>query len=218
MIDNSRPHEYRLAAEVANDGPYDVVSLQHEFGLYPDNWGGRVMEFIHHCEKPIVTTLHTLLMQPDAVPRQLVREIAARSNVVVMTKIAAHLLTDAYGVSASSIVVIPHGVPTVAFARDDRHKDALGLSGRKVICTFGLINSGKGLEHMIRAMPQIVTTCPEAIYLIVGVTHPQVKRQEGEVYREGLSQTRRFTGRAQPCTVHQPVSQFTRPACSFAVM
>jgi glycosyltransferase involved in cell wall biosynthesis len=103
-----------------------------------------------------------------------------------MTEIAAKLLADVYGISGSSVKVIPHGVPVVPFDRDKCHKERLGLTGRKVLCTFGLINSGKGLEHMIRAMPQVVAACPEATYLIVGVTHPQVKRREGEAYREGL--------------------------------
>jgi glycosyltransferase involved in cell wall biosynthesis len=103
-----------------------------------------------------------------------------------MTKIAARLLADVYGVPGSSVQVIPHGVPKVSFDRDETHKEGVGLAGRRVICTFGLINRGKGLEHMIRAMPQIIAACPDAVYLIVGVTHPEVKRQEGEVYREGL--------------------------------
>jgi glycosyltransferase involved in cell wall biosynthesis len=122
------------------------------------------------------------------VARRLIRDLARYSQgIVVMTRIAAQLLRRVYHVSEPDVQVIPHGVPQVSWNRDGAHKHRLGLAGRRVLGTFGLVNRGKGLEYMIEAMPRIVAAYPDVLYLIMGATHPQVKREEGEIYRESLA-------------------------------
>ena len=195
VIDNGSRGAYRLAAEMANDAPCDVVSLQHEFGLYPGDWGHDVLEFVRACRKPLVTTFHTLMTEPAPPAERLIRRLAAHSQgIVVMTNMAERLLASVYQVPGQRVQVIPHGVPEVAGGHGEAHKDRLGLAGRSVICTFGLINRGKGLEYMIQAMPEVVAACPGALYLIVGATHPEVKRQEGEGYRESLVEMAEMLG------------------------
>lgn len=180
---------YIRAARLLNSNGKAVVSLQHEFGIFGGLYGSYIMGFLDNTIHPVVTTFHTVLPAPTGTHRRLVEEIASKSaRVVVMARKGKEILVERYGIPAEKVEVIPHGVPVQPPTSQDRAllKEIYGFGGRKVISTFGLLNPGKGIEHVISAMPRIVLKHPEAIYLILGQTHPVVKGLYGEAYREKL--------------------------------
>jgi len=186
QIRHDNEEDYIKVAEEVNSSDIDVVNIQHEFGIFGGEWGSHVLSFLETLEKPVVTTLHTL--QPDLEPQgqRVLKEIISRSNaIVVMNNIAIGLLAQ-LGTSFEKINVIPHGCPNIPFVSSNDVKPSIGLKNRTVLCTFGLISSGKGIEYAIQALPQVVAKHPEVIYLIIGETHPMVKRAEGEKYRRML--------------------------------
>ncbi|HEY3115530.1 MAG TPA: glycosyltransferase family 4 protein [Chloroflexota bacterium] len=184
------PESYREAALQLNAADVDVVSLQHEFGLY-GIWGERfddhLAPFLDALDKPLVTTLHSVLPSPTPSVRLAVQRIAARSSqVVVMAERAKSLLIDDYSIAPNWVSVIPHGVPAVEPHGRTRIKEELGLTGRTIITTFGLVDPRKGIEFMIGAMTKVGYYHPETLYLVVGKTHPELVRRDGETYRKRL--------------------------------
>jgi glycosyltransferase involved in cell wall biosynthesis len=187
--------DYQRAAEVLNAGQFDVVSLQHEFGIFGGDAGSHIMALLSNLSAPIVTTLHTVLAEPNTAQRRVMREIAnASTTLIVMAEKGRELLRAEYGVAAGKIELIPHGIPDCAFVGPDAAKLRHGFSDKAVILTFGLISPNKGIEVMIDAMPGILQRRPDAIYVVLGATHPNLVRHEGEAYRERLKTRTRELG------------------------
>ena len=179
--------DYVRAAEALNAGRFDVVSLQHEFGIFGGEAGSHILALLSRLEMPVVTTLHTVLAAPNVAQRRvLTRIIDMSAKVVVMAEKGRALLRQVYGVPMEKIEVIPHGIPDIAFCEPDQAKQKLGFEGRSVILTFGLLSPNKGIEIMIDAMPLILKSKPDAVYVVLGATHPNLVRNEGEAYRESL--------------------------------
>lgn len=179
--------DYRGAADFLNAGQFDVVSLQHEFGIFGGPAGANVMALLSRLRMPIVTTLHTVLSKPNPAQRDVMeRIIDASSRIVVMAEKGRDLLRAVYRAPTDMIEIIPHGIPDVAFVEPDRAKARLGFAGRAVILTFGLLSPNKGIEVMIDAMPAIVKRRPDAVYVVLGATHPNLVREQGEAYRHAL--------------------------------
>ncbi len=179
--------DYAYAADVLNDGRYDVVSLQHEFGIFGGEAGDHILTLLNRLSMPVVTTLHTVLSQPSRVQRAVIdRIVAVSSRVVVMAEKGRELLQKVYDVPADKIEVIPHGIPDIAFAEPEEAKARFGFTGKAVILTFGLLSPNKGIEYVIDAMPAILRSRPDAVYVVLGATHPNLVREKGEAYREGL--------------------------------
>jgi len=178
---------YRRAADFLNVSSVDVLSVQHEYGIFGPNAGGHVLELLRGLRLPVVTTLHTILASPNSVQRAVMDELTGLSDrIVVMSSDGAALLHSVHGVDPGKIDVIPHGIPV---APDRASKDKLGVEGSSVILTFGLLSPDKGIEYMIDAMPAILARHPDTVYIVLGATHPHIKQQHGEAYRQML-QTR----------------------------
>lgn len=179
--------EYAQAADFLNAGQFDAVSLQHEFGIFGGEAGEDVLALLSRLTMPVVTTLHTVLSEPTTAQRSVLdRIVDASSKVVVMAEKGRELLRTVYRVPSEKIEIIPHGIPDVAFVEPDQAKAKLGFSGRSVILTFGLLSPNKGIEVMIDAMPSILKSRADAVYVVLGATHPNLVRDQGEAYRESL--------------------------------
>ena len=188
QIEQDKEVDYIRAAEQINKSNFDIVNIQHEFGIFGGNWGSHILSFLKHSEKPVVTSLHTV--QPDfkSEPQKILEEIVYRSRKVITTSNIATSIIVQYGLPTENIEVIQHGCPDVPFTNSESCKVSLNLQGKKVLCTFGLISKGKGLEYAIQALPAIVAKNPEILYLIIGETHPEVKKTEDEEYRTRLTE------------------------------
>ena len=198
QINDARLADYERAAAFLNAGAYEVVSLQHEFGIFGGEAGSHIMALLTRLSMPIVTTLHTVLARPNLAQQGVLDQITAvSSKVVVMAEKGSELLRGVYGVPAEKIEVIPHGTPDVAFVEPDEAKAAFGFAGRSVILTFGLLSRSKGIEVMIDAMPAILKRRPDAAYVVLGATHPNLVRDQGEAYREELVARVRALGIAE---------------------
>ena len=178
---------YRRGADFLNINNVDLVSLQHEYGIFGGRAGSHILALLHELRMPIVTTFHTILENPDPDQRRVLEEVAALSDrLVVMSKRGAEFLQTVYHVLPEKIDLIPHGIPDMPFVDPSFHKDLFGVEGKIVLLSFGLLSANKGIENVIAALPAIVARYPNVVYIILGATHPHVVRNEGETYRLSL--------------------------------
>jgi glycosyltransferase involved in cell wall biosynthesis len=178
---------YERAAEFLNFNGNDLVCVQHEYGIYGGIAGRHILTLLRKLKMPVVTTLHTVLKNPGEDQRIVLEEIARLSDrLVVMSEQAAQFLRDVYAVSNEKIDIIPHGVPNFQFMDPNYFKDRFGTEGKSVLLTFGLLSPNKGIENVIRALPEILAKHPNVVYIVSGVTHPHIRRRDGERYREEL--------------------------------
>jgi glycosyltransferase involved in cell wall biosynthesis len=186
-LNQTDPSSYARIASLVDAHSARLLNVQHEYGLFGGEGGAWFADLIERIRKPVVVSLHTVLPDPSDEHKALARRICARANaIVVLSETAKDILLDEYDVDANKTFVVHHGVPDVPFTSTDSAKASFGVGQRTVISTFGLISRGKGLEYAIDAMRSVVRRHPEALYLILGETHPEVRRQEGESYRESL--------------------------------
>jgi glycosyltransferase involved in cell wall biosynthesis len=175
---------YRAAAEYSNASSFDLVCLQHEYGIFGGKSGNHIMELLKRLNMPVITTLHTVLSEPNLDQRVVMHKIAARSErLIVMSQHSSRILQEVFRVPARKVDLIPHGIPDLPFEQPDVYKGAFSCQGKSVLLTFGLLTPNKGFESVIQAMPEILASHSNAVYIIAGATHPQIRAREGDHYR-----------------------------------
>ncbi len=186
---------YRRAADFLNTNNVDRVCVQHEYGIYGGPEGRYVLALLRELRMPVVTTLHTILREPTPAQRAVLEELVQLSDrVVSLSRKGVEFLREVYGVPEAKIDHIPHGVPDMPFVDPNFYKDQFGVEGRTVLLTFGLLSRNKGIEYVLEALPRIVERHPEVVYIVLGPTHPSVRRHEGDVYRRLLEERVRTLG------------------------
>ena len=194
---------YQEAAEFLNFHNIDMVCLQHEYGIFGGPAGSHILHLLRGLKMPVVTTLHTVLREPDADQLVVMEEIAELSDrLIVMSQLSSQFLQEIFKVPASKIDMVPHGVPDLPFLDPNFYKDRFGVEGKAVLLTFGLLSPNKGIENVIRAMPQILSKHENAVYLVAGATHPHILRREGDKYRASLQALAREVGVASQVIFH----------------
>jgi glycosyltransferase involved in cell wall biosynthesis len=186
---------YRQAADFLNFSNIDLVCLQHEYGIFGGSAGGHILELLRRLQMPVVTTLHTVLREPDSDQRAVMEEIAALSDrLIVMSRQSSDILQEVFRVPVSKIDLIPHGIPDLPFTDPTFYKDKFGTEGKDVLLTFGLLSPNKGVENVIQALPGILARHSNVVYMISGVTHPHILRREGDHYRSYLQKLAKDLG------------------------
>jgi len=186
-IEKENRADYLRAARLLDKHKVSLLSIQHEYGIYGGDHGDHILDLVRAVTMPVVVTLHTVLPNPSEPQKRILKEMEKHvSSFVVMAHKAVELLQTAYGIAPSKIRFIPHGAPNAPINAEKAAKEKLKLEGRRILSTFGLISPNKGIEDAIAAMPAIVEKEPTATYLVLGQTHPVIKRKEGEWYRESL--------------------------------
>ncbi len=178
--------DYALMADFVNRSSVNVVNIQHEFGIFGGKYGEYICTFLERLKKPVSTTLHTVLPNFEPKALSVFNRIVEHSSAIVVLNETTRSLLNKYDVPKEKVKLIPHGCPDVPLVNSSELKAALGLKDKIVLTTFGLLSRGKGIEHVIEALPEIIKEEPRIVYYVLGVTHPQVKKTEGEAYRNRL--------------------------------
>ena len=183
QIQANRLKDYSVAADMLNINQVDVVVLEHEFGIFGGRAGEHILALLRRLRMPIITTLHTVLAQPNKEQIAVMKELITYSDcLVVLCSRALQMLKSIYNVPAEKIAIIPHGIPDVPFVDPSFYKDKFELEGRSVLLTFGLLSPNKGIELALSALPKIVSKYPEVTYLVLGAIHPHILRMDGNAY------------------------------------